>query len=162
MTPKLNVLKLQTERRYEKIEGKRRLVEVLVLRDQQNAVIQIAKTPLEQTRLKRSYRQYSLLNKAEELPVQKQARNKLAITIANLRERGFTYSYIRHGTTRNKKTGRTQYKRIEIFKATPWTYPEKTYIRNYFRFHIPVSNLTVFVYHNHKLYTTPPRIKKEG
>ncbi len=70
-------------------------------------------------------------------------------------ERGFIYREIRFGTLWNRKTGEWDYRRVEVFKATPWTQRERQRIWGFFKAHRPKQNLGIFVIHENKLYMYP-------
>lgn len=152
MTPKLNVWRLQSE--------KRRGITVLVLRDQHGNVKQVAKGLSEQAKLKKWWEIYNKTIKTQELPVSKKLRRKLASDIDDFRKRGFIHSIINYGIRLNRKTGKREYKRMEVLKATPWTHDTVAKVRKFFKLHPPKSNLGVYAYHgeppNDTIYMHPP------
>jgi hypothetical protein len=77
---------------------------------------------------------------------------KLALAKRKLMKQGFIYREICFGTTINRKTGKQEYKRAEVFKATRWTRRERQSIWYFFKVHMPKQNLGIFVIHRNKLY----------
>lgn len=157
MVPKteLKAWRLQTEERHMKIKGKRRTITALVLRNEHGLVKRVAKSPSEQAELKRWYRNYNKTTRTEDLPASKTLRRKLGLIIGKLKKRGFIYRELCYGTTWNKKTGKREYKRMEVFKATPWTQRERGRIWYFFKAHMPKSNLGIYVIQQNKLYMYP-------
>lgn len=152
---KLNIWRLQSEKRYVKINGKGQSITVLALRNQHGILKGVTKDPSEQSELRKWYRKYNRTIKTEDLPTSKKLRKKLTLIIGDLRERGFIHREICFGTARNRKTGKHQYKRMEVLKATPWTRRERHRIWNFFKIHVPKSNLGIYVLHQNKLYMYP-------
>jgi hypothetical protein len=105
--------------------------------------------------LKRLYRKYNVETRTEDLPASKKLRKKLALIVDKLKRRGFIYREICYGTTLDRKTGKRQYRRIEVFKATPWTRRERGRIHYFFKEHVAKSNLGIYVIHHNKLYAYP-------
>jgi ribosomal protein L18E len=153
--PKLNVLRLQKERRYKKIKGKRHLTTILAVRDQDDTLVSYATTESEENDLRNWYEKYNKETPTEKLPISKKVRREITAIKRNLKKRGFIHSITSYGTARNKKTGKWEYKRMEIFKATPWTTEDRRNIRNFFKTRTPKSNLAIFVLHQNKLYMHP-------
>lgn len=151
MNPKLNVWRLETEKR--QVDG--HPVRVLVLRDQHGTVKRVAESYFEREEVKKWWRNYNRRIRIEDLPVSKRLRKKLTTIIEKLRREGFIYREISVGTTRNRKTGKREYKRIEVFKQTPWTRAEFFRIHEFFKKHIIKSNLGIFLVRDNKLYMHP-------
>ena len=155
MNLKLNVWRLQHEKRYVKVSGERQPITVLALRNPHDILRRAAREPSEQDKLKRLYRLYNWRTRTEDLPASKKLKKELHSVIEDLKKRGFIHPRICYGIAKNRKTGERQYKRAIILKATPWTRPERGCISDFFWEHIPKSNLGIYVYHNNKLYTYP-------
>jgi hypothetical protein len=66
--------------------------------------------------------------------------------------RGFTFPLTHWGIVRNPKTGRREYRRIEIYKRSEWTRREVVPLLYYFKRHLLPSRGAVFASHNNKLY----------
>jgi len=66
--------------------------------------------------------------------------------------RGFTFPLAISGVLRNRETGRREYRRIELYKASEWTRREVAWLHRFFKRHIPRSRGAVFAFHNNKLY----------
>jgi len=77
------------------------------------------------------------------------------IRVENLRREGFIYRKVCFGTTRNRETGKEEYKRIEVFKRSRWTRAEWFRMDEYFKRHISKGNLAIFVIQGDKLYAYP-------
>ena len=105
--------------------------------------------------MRRFWREYNEAIKTEDLPTSKELRQKLALLFRDLKKKGFTHSKIFYGVVKHRKTSKGEYKRIHVFKATPWTVPEKILICDFFKTHIPKTNLGIYVYHHRRLYTYP-------
>jgi hypothetical protein len=155
LTPKLNVWRLQAEKRYVRIKGERQAIIALVLRDQHGKVKQVAKDSFEQARLKRWYRLYNQRTKTEDLPVSKKLRKEIASVKRKLMKEGFTHRELCYGTTLNRRTGEREYKRMEVFKKTAWTRRERGRIWYFFKAHMPRSSLGIYVIKQNKLYMYP-------
>jgi len=151
LIPKLKVWRLQYEERH--VKG--RTIRVLVLRNEHGTIRRVAKSVFEEADLKRWYLKYNKTTRTEDLPVSKRLREKLALVKRKLREQGFIYRELCFGTTRNRKTGKWDYKRVEVFKASPWTRRERQRIWYFFKVHIPKENLGIYVIRQNKLYRYP-------
>jgi hypothetical protein len=158
---KLNVWRLQSEWRLEDSPLGRVGYEVLVLRDERGAEIGVARSVFEKDQLKKRYQRYNKVTRTEDLPVSKKLRAQLAFVIGNLKRRGFIYREICFGNVKNRRTGKWEYKRAEIFKATPWTRLERFRIVELFRTHQLKHNLGIFVVRDRKLYVYPIKTKSK-
>lgn len=134
---------------------KGRTMRVLVLRDEHGALKRVAKSIPEQAELKRWYQIYNKRTRTEELPVSKKLRMKLTLVIGKLKKQGFVYRELCYGIVRDRRTGKREYRRMEVFKATPWTRRERFRIWSFFKEHVPKNNLGIYVIHQNKLYRRP-------
>jgi hypothetical protein len=66
--------------------------------------------------------------------------------------RGFTFRLTISGILRNRETGRREYRRIELYKASKWRRQEVARLYFFFKRHIPRSRGAVFAFHNNSLY----------
>ena len=151
--PELNVYTLETVRHYRKIQGKRKLVTSLVLRDRRGEIYARGPTPYFEEELTKFWWKWNEELKIEELPISPEVRRVIASDIAKLKEHGYVRRYVRYGVVIDKRTGKGKYKRIEVYSITPLPRRIKTYIRDFFRKHIPRRTLTLLVYHHAKLET---------
>jgi hypothetical protein len=134
-----------------KVEGKRRKVSVLVIRDEHGKVIRVAKSEEEKRELRSEYDKYNKNKKTQDLPVSKTLRRKITSTVAILKEHGFTHSLILYRSGTEKKTGKPLYKRMEIFKKTRWTRPEVRAFWLVFRDSVPKDDIFICVLQGKKL-----------
>jgi hypothetical protein len=122
-----------------------------VLRDWHGKVRRVAKSTEEQKELRRWYEQYNKTTKSQDLPVSPKLRKKIALTVNDLMKRGFKYRQLIYGTRLNEKTDKWEYKRMEVFKGTPWTQKERQRIWVFFKWNIPKDNIGIYVIHNKKM-----------
>lgn len=69
-----------------------------------------------------------------------------------LKKHGFTHSLILYRTGTEKKTGKPVYKRMEIFKATPWRRNEVRGMWVIFKDNILKDNIVICVMRGRKLF----------
>jgi hypothetical protein len=155
LNPKLKAWRLQPEKRYAKLNGRREVIDALVLRNQNGIVRRVAKSLSEQAELKSWYRNYNRTTRTEDLVVSKTLKRKIIAIRDKLSKEGFIYREICFGTARNIETGKQEYKRIEVFKMTPWTRRERQHIWFWFKIHMRKSNIGIFAIHKDKLYLYP-------
>jgi hypothetical protein len=74
-------------------------------------------------------------------------------TCRSIKRRGFKHSIIQTGIYRNPITHQREYRRYQIFKATPYTHDERIILHNFFKKNIPKQRIGFYVWHNAKLYT---------
>jgi len=73
-------------------------------------------------------------------------------TCRSIKRRGFKHSLIQTGIYRNPALGSREYRRYQIFKATPYTHDEIRILHNFFKRNVPKERIGFYVWHNGKLY----------
>lgn len=125
---------------------------VLVLRDKRGRIIKRADNVLDQASLKKWYEKYNMHERLESLIKSRKLKEAIRLTKRRVRTRGFKYQMSFYGITINEKTRRRQYRRYEVFKATPWLPDEAGFLHKFFKEHRPKSIAGVFILHNGSLF----------
>ena len=89
--------------------------------------------------------------RTQEIPVSKTLRRRIAYSIAVLKKHGFPYSLILYRTLTRKKIGKGTYKRMEVFKATPWKRDEVRRMWVIFKDNIFRDDIVICVLRGRKL-----------
>jgi len=73
-------------------------------------------------------------------------------TCRSIKRRGFKHSIIQTGIYRNPALGSREYRRYQIFKATPYTHDDICLLHHFFKRNVPKERIGFYVWHNGKLY----------
>jgi len=149
---RLNVYRLIPELRTVTVEDQKKRVSVLVLKDEHGLEKRVAVGFFQKNELRKWYRNYNKKTRTEDLPASKKFKKQVVSAIADAKRRGFTHRHLFYGMLRNRKTGKYEYKRMEVFKASAWTQRERGRIFEFFKKHPPKSSLGIFVFSGNKLY----------
>jgi hypothetical protein len=152
MTCQFKVWKLKLETHVSRYKPEKIYETRLVLRDKNGRIRKVAHNENEAHTLQQWYEKYNREERLDTLLKTREIKKAVRKIKAKTRKRGFKYQLCIYGIYKNPKNGNREYRRYEIFKATPFTNWDGAKLTTFFKRNIPKSPAGVYIWHNQKLY----------